>query len=259
MPDYADSELPLLGPLADVNSSFKLDFVAGQCINKHNKLVPYKTSGVRVDEIKAECTRRGLRVASTRTDCEKILERSDKRDWDMCVEDFVLTDLDKKMPALIDTEEDKFSTWSWKKTVAILRQLRDSDEVVLLDLNLPSGKAKETGKWLARSMLAIAAASDWVDPEEYKEPDSEPEDEDEEESEDEDDDVEEQTPAQKKKKKKTVLKRPKKGALSGSRKRAKYAEMEGAELEAEVVRRESALLLALLRRNNKKERAAMLI
>ena len=26
---------------------------------------------------------------------------------------------------------------------AILRQLRDSDEVVLLDLNLPSGKAKE--------------------------------------------------------------------------------------------------------------------
>ena len=58
MPDYADSELPLLGPLADVNSSFKLDFVAGQCINKHNKLVPYKTSGVRVDEIKAECTRR---------------------------------------------------------------------------------------------------------------------------------------------------------------------------------------------------------
>ena len=120
VPDYADSELPLLGPLADVNSSFKLDFVAGQCINKHNKLVPYKTSGVRVDEIKAECTRRGLRVASTRTDCEKILERSDKRDWDMCVEDFVLTDLDKKMPALIDTEEDKFSTWSWKKTVAIL-------------------------------------------------------------------------------------------------------------------------------------------
>ena len=103
MPDYADSELPLLGPLADVNSSFKLDFVAGQCINKHNKLVPYKTSGVRVDEIKAECTRRGLRVASTRTDCEKILERSDKRDWDMCVEDFVLTDLDKKIPALIDT------------------------------------------------------------------------------------------------------------------------------------------------------------
>ena len=41
VPDYADSELPLLGPLADVNSSFKLDFVAGQCINKHNKLVPY--------------------------------------------------------------------------------------------------------------------------------------------------------------------------------------------------------------------------
>ena len=51
VPDYADSELPLLGPLADVNSSFKLDFVAGQCINKHNKLVPYKTSGVRVQEL----------------------------------------------------------------------------------------------------------------------------------------------------------------------------------------------------------------
>ena len=100
VPDYADSSLPLLGPLADMNSSFELDFVAGRCIDKHKKLVPYKTSGVRVDDIKAECTRRGLRVANTRSECVEILERSDGRDWNMCVEDFVLTDLDKKMPAL---------------------------------------------------------------------------------------------------------------------------------------------------------------
>ena len=53
VPDYADSSLPLLGPLADMNSSFELDFVAGRCIDKHKKLVPYKTSGVRVDDIKA--------------------------------------------------------------------------------------------------------------------------------------------------------------------------------------------------------------
>ena len=66
VPDYADSELPLLGPLADVNSSFKLDFVAGQCINKHNKLVPYKTSGVRVEQELRKRARvaRELRVES---------------------------------------------------------------------------------------------------------------------------------------------------------------------------------------------------
>ena len=184
VPDYADSSLPLLGPLANMNSSFELDFVAGRCIDKHKKLVPYKTSGVRVDDIKAECTRRGLRVANTRSECVEILERSDGRDWNMCVEDFVLTDLDKKMPALIDTAEDKFSTWTWEKTVAILRQLRDAEGLVLLDLKLPAGKARETAKWLARSMLAMAAASDWVDPEEYKEPDLDPEDEEEDESED---------------------------------------------------------------------------
>ena len=262
VPDYADSSLPLLGPLANMNSSFELDFVAGRCIDKHKKLVPYKTSGVRVDDIKAECTRRGLRVANTRSECVEILERSDGRDWNMCVEDFVLTDLDKKMPALIDTAEDKFSTWTWEKTVAILRQLRDAEGLVLLDLKLPAGKARETAKWLARSMLAMAAASDWVDPEEYKEPDLDPEDEEEDESEDEDaEDTEDQgTPAKekKKKRKKTVTKRTKKGASSGSRKRAKCSEMEGSELEAEVARRESALLLALMRRSDKKEQAALL-
>ena len=78
-------------------------------LNKYNKLVPYKESGVTKDDIEKECKRRGLGVGSTKTESIKILERSDQRDVSMFPEHLDLEDLAADMPALIDTEEHKFS------------------------------------------------------------------------------------------------------------------------------------------------------
>ena len=81
--DYDDSDLPLLGVKADIDGSFENDFLRGHAVNKYNKLVTYKESGVTKDDIEKECTRRGLGVGSTKTESIKILERSDKRDVSM--------------------------------------------------------------------------------------------------------------------------------------------------------------------------------
>ena len=81
--DYDDSDLPLLGVKADIDGSFENDFLRGHAVNKYNKLVPYKESGVTKDDIEKECARRGLGVGSTKTESIKILERSDKRDVSM--------------------------------------------------------------------------------------------------------------------------------------------------------------------------------
>ena len=107
--DYDDSDLPLLGVKADIDGSFENDFLRGHAVNKYNKLVPYKESGVTKDDIEKECKRRGLGVGSTKTESIKILERSDKRDVSMFPEHLDLEDLAADMPALIDTEEHKFS------------------------------------------------------------------------------------------------------------------------------------------------------
>ena len=58
--DYDDSDLPLLGVKADIDGSFENDFLRGHAVNKYNKLVPYKESGVTKDDIEKECKRRGL-------------------------------------------------------------------------------------------------------------------------------------------------------------------------------------------------------
>ena len=125
--DYDDSDLPLLGVKADIDGSFENDFLRGHAVNKYNKLVPYKESGVTKDDIEKECARRGLGVGSTKTESIKILERSDKRDVSMFPEHLDLEDLAEDMPALIDTEEHKFSEMPFKEVVAILRQMRDAD------------------------------------------------------------------------------------------------------------------------------------
>ena len=168
--DYDDSDLPLLGVKADIDGSFENDFLRGHAVNKYNKLVPYKESGVTKDDIEKECARRGLGVGSTKTESIKILERSDKRDVSMFPEHLDLEDLAEDMPALIDTEEHKFSEMPFKEVVAILRQMRDAEELVVLDLRLPSGAAKETGLWLARALLSLASSAGWVDPDKDKEP-----------------------------------------------------------------------------------------
>ena len=53
--DYDDSDLPLLGVKADIDGSFENDFLRGHAVNKYNKLVPYKESGVTKDDIEKEC------------------------------------------------------------------------------------------------------------------------------------------------------------------------------------------------------------
>ena len=60
--DYDDSDLALLGVKADIDGSFENDFLRGHAVNKYNKLVPYKESGVTKDDIEKECKRRGLGV-----------------------------------------------------------------------------------------------------------------------------------------------------------------------------------------------------